>query len=183
MKTLIDHLATYASYHRHVRNVATHFVGIPVIVVSVMGLLGRASLDVGGVTLSLATLAWLASTLFFLRLDLRYGLTMAVLTGLSVWAGHTLAALPTSAWLASSLGLFFGGWVLQFIGHWYEGRKPAFVDDIVGLVIGPLFVVAEAGFLMGLRPEVQAAVEAIAGPVGHLSASQRSPVALGTSGR
>ena len=40
MKTLIDHLANYASYHRHVRNVATHFVGIPVIVVSVMAPMG-----------------------------------------------------------------------------------------------------------------------------------------------
>jgi len=174
MKTLIDHLANYASYHRHVRNVATHFVGIPVIVVSVMALLGRASLDAGALTLSLATLAWLASTLFFLRLDVRYGLTMAVLTGLAVWAGHALAALPTSAWLASSLGLFVGGWVLQFIGHAYEGRKPAFVDDITGLVIGPLFVVAEAGFLMGLRTEVQAAIEARVGPVGALSAQQRA---------
>ncbi|MCH8180866.1 MAG: DUF962 domain-containing protein [Proteobacteria bacterium] len=174
MKTLIDHLANYASYHRHVRNVATHFVGIPTIVVSVMALLGRASVDVGDVTLSLATLTWLASTLFFLRLDVRYGLTMAVLTGLSVWAGHALAALPTTAWLSSSLGLFFGGWVLQFIGHWYEGRKPAFVDDLVGLVIGPLFVVAEAGFLMGLRREVQDAVEARVGPVSRLSAQQRA---------
>jgi uncharacterized membrane protein YGL010W len=177
MKTLIDHLASYASYHRHVRNVSTHVVGIPVIVVSVMALLGRVGTtlgaEYGGATASLATLAWLASTLFFLRLDLRYGLTMAVLTGLSVWAGHTLAALPIGAWLTSSLGLFFGGWVLQFIGHAYEGRKPAFVDDILGLVIGPLFVVAEAGFLLGLRPEVQAAIEARVGPVGALSAQQR----------
>ncbi|MFX7938309.1 Mpo1-like protein, partial [Acinetobacter baumannii] len=87
---------------------------------------------------------------------------------------HALAALPTTAWLASSLGLFFGGWVLQFIGHWYEGRKPAFVDDIVGLVIGPLFVAAEAGFLMGWRPEVQAAIEARVGPLCALSAQQRA---------
>ncbi len=174
MKTLIDHLATYASYHRHVRNVATHFVGIPIIVVSLTALLGRASVDAGGVTISLATLAWLAFTQFYVRLDLRYGLTMAVLMGLAVWAGHALAALPLGTWLASSLGLFFVGWVLQFIGHAYEGRKPAFVDDIIGLVVGPLFVVAEAGFLLGLRSEVQAAIEARVGPVGSLSASQRA---------
>jgi uncharacterized membrane protein YGL010W len=177
MKTLIDHLAGYAAYHRHERNVATHFVGIPVIVVSVMALLGRVGTTLGaepgGVVVSLATLVWLASTVFFLRLDLRYGLAMAVLTGLSVWAGHALAALPTGAWLASSLGLFFGGWVLQFVGHHYEGRKPAFVDDLTGLVIGPLFVAAEAGFLMGLRREVQAEIEARVGPVGSLSASER----------
>jgi len=36
--------------------------------------------------------------------------------------------------------------MIQFVGHWYEGRKPAFVDDIIGLLVGPMFVVAEALF-------------------------------------
>ncbi len=53
----------------------------------------------------------------------------------------------------------------QFVGHWYEGRKPAFVDDIIGLIIGPLFVVAEVGFALGLRDEVRVQVEERAGPV------------------
>ena len=55
--------------------------------------------------------------------------------------------------------------MIQFIGHFYEGRKPAFVDDLVGLVIGPLFVVAEAGFLLGLRRALQHEIEARVGPV------------------
>jgi len=38
------------------------------------------------------------------------------------------------------------------------------VDDLVGLIIGPLFVVAEAGFAIGLRREVHAEIEAVAGP-------------------
>lgn len=57
------------------------------------------------------------------------------------------------------------GWVIQFVGHYYEGRKPAFVDDLVGLIVGPLFVVAEWAFALGLRKEVQAAVEERSGPV------------------
>ena len=48
------------------------------------------------------------------------------------------------------IGLFVVGWVVQLIGHGFEGRKPAFLDDLVGLLIGPLFVVAEAGFLLGM---------------------------------
>ncbi|ALF90292.1 hypothetical protein RSUY_39850 (plasmid) [Ralstonia solanacearum] len=43
------------------------------------------------------------------------------------------------------------GWIVQFVGHYYEGRKPAFVDDLAGLVIGPLFLVAETAFAIGLR--------------------------------
>ena len=57
------------------------------------------------------------------------------------------------------------GWVIQFVGHIWEGRKPAFVDDLIGLVIGPLFVVAEAVFALGLRPELHAAITERAGPV------------------
>jgi uncharacterized membrane protein YGL010W len=68
------------------------------------------------------------------------------------------------AWLALSLGLFVVGWIIQFVGHYFEGRKPAFVDDLVGLAIGPLFVAAEAGFLLGLREEVREEIERRAGP-------------------
>ena len=62
------------------------------------------------------------------------------------------------------IGLFVIGWIIQFVGHYYEGRKPAFVDDVMGLVIGPLFVAAEAAFLLGLRKEVEQAIVERAGP-------------------
>ncbi|MNU04894.1 hypothetical protein D3C72_2495040 [compost metagenome] len=57
------------------------------------------------------------------------------------------------------------GWAIQFVGHHYEGRKPAFVDDLSGLIIGPLFVVAELGFLLGMRPALKQAIERNVGPV------------------
>jgi uncharacterized membrane protein YGL010W len=66
-------------------------------------------------------------------------------------------------WLSAGVGLFVLGWVIQFVGHYYEGRKPAFVDDITGLIIGPLFVVAEAAFLLGMRKKLQHAIEARVG--------------------
>jgi uncharacterized membrane protein YGL010W len=57
------------------------------------------------------------------------------------------------------------GWVFQFIGHVaYEHRKPAFVDDVIGLLIGPLFVLAEALFGLGWRPRLREAIEAEVGP-------------------
>ena len=88
---------------------------------------------------------------------------LAVLV-LFVWAGAALAQQTTLLWLSAGLSLFVVGWIIQFIGHYYEGRKPAFVDDLMGLVVGPLFVVAELGFLLGLRADVQQAVEHRAGP-------------------
>ena len=53
---------------------------------------------------------------------------------------------------------------VQLVGHLYEGRKPAFLDDLIGLLIGPLFVVAEIGALLGLRRDLKATIEAKTGP-------------------
>lgn len=159
-KTLVDHLATYAAYHRDRRNIVTHFIGIPLIVVAVSVLLSRPAMDVAGVPLSPALVAGVLCMIFYLRLDARFGAVMAALFSVSLWIGHAVAARPTPVWLAVGLGGFFIGWVFQFVGHYYEGRKPAFVDDLVGLVVGPLFVVAEAAFLLGWRKPVQQAIEA-----------------------
>ncbi|WP_434593633.1 DUF962 domain-containing protein [Pseudomonas sp. R4-83] len=165
MKSLVDHLSQYAAYHRDPRNIASHFVGIPLIVVAVAVLLSRPEWSLGGVWLSPAVLLALASAWFYLRLELKLGVLMTVLMGLSVWAGHALAQQSTMVWLSSGLAMFVIGWVIQFVGHHYEGRKPAFVDDISGLIVGPLFVVAELAFLLGLRQELKAQIEARAGGV------------------
>ncbi|AJX31830.1 DUF962 domain-containing protein [Burkholderia oklahomensis] len=166
MKTLVDQLAQYAAYHRDARNIATHLVGIPMIVVAVTALLSRPAFGIGGAfAFTPAALAAFAAAIFYLRLDLRFGVAMAVLLALSLWAGRALAAQTTALWLGAGLGLFFVGWVIQFVGHYFEGRKPAFVDDLIGLIVGPLFVVAEVAFFAGLRGEVRDEVERRVGPV------------------
>ncbi|MGE8326992.1 DUF962 domain-containing protein [Pseudomonas urmiensis] len=165
MKSLVEHLSQYATYHRDPRNIATHFVGIPLIVVAVTILLSRPGWDVAGIWLSPALIAAAASVWFYLRLDLRLGLVMGLLLGLCLWLGQMLALQSTGLWLSAGLGAFVLGWIIQFVGHYYEGRKPAFVDDLSGLIIGPLFVVAEAAFMLGLCPQLKKAVEANAGPV------------------
>ena len=110
-------------------------------------------------------LAALAASVFYFRLDMRFGLAMAALLAAMLVGGQCVAAQTLAVWLATGIGLFAVGWVIQFVGHYYEGRKPAFVDDLVGLIVGPLFVVAEWAFALGLRKEVQAAVEERSGPV------------------
>ena len=108
--------------------------------------------------LSLALVADLAAVVFYLMLDVFFGMVMAVVLGACLAVGTRAAMQSTPTWLAIGIGAFVVGWVFQFIGHHFEGRKPAFVDDLVGLVIGPLFVVAEAAFALGLRPTLARAV-------------------------
>jgi uncharacterized membrane protein YGL010W len=57
--------------------------------------------------------------------------------------------------------------LIQFVGHYYEGRKPAFADDIVGLLVGPMFVVLEMLAALGLFKGLMADIERHAGPT-HL---------------
>lgn len=159
MKTLTDHLTQYAAYHRDQRNIITHFIGIPLIVIAVAILLSRPGLTAYGFWLSPALIVALTAAVFYLSLDLRFGITMSVLLALCLWLGMYCAQLSTPTWLTSGIGSFVLGWAIQFIGHYYEGRKPAFVDDIMGLAIGPLFVVAELAFLCGLRKSLENDIE------------------------
>jgi len=165
VKTLVDQLSSYASYHRDRRNIATHLVGIPLIVQSLVILLSRPAIALGGVSASPAWVVTVVALLYYLRLDRTFGWIMAVVLALGVCVGAWAATLSTPQWLALGAGGFVLGWVIQFIGHVFEGRKPAFFDDIMGLLIGPLFVVAEVFFAMGGFADLKHEVERRAGPV------------------
>ena len=169
MKTLVDQLSQYADYHRDGRNILTHFVGVPMILWAVVILLSRPAwvLEGSGWVLSPAVLAALAASVYYMLLDTRYGISLAVVLALMLAAGAWLAQQTLSLWLGTGIGLFVVGWIIQFVGHYWEGRKPAFMDDIVGLLIGPLFVLAEMGCALGWRKEVQQAIELRSGPVRH----------------
>ncbi len=160
MRTLSQHLIHYAHYHRDPRNIHTHFVGIPLIVLAVASLLAQLPLP-GGV--SVAHLVTLTVVGFYFWLDLGLGAWMLVVMGIALQLGVRLAATPSG--LAWGLGLFALGWVIQFVGHAFEGRKPAFVDDLTGLVIGPLFVLVEALFRLGWYRRLQQEIDQHAGPV------------------
>jgi len=165
MKTFIDHLANYAEYHRDSRNIMTHLVGVPVIVFAVIVILSRPSFVVADYMVTPAMVAYLLSVAFYLRLNLVFGVLMAALMGAGIYGANQIAAQSTTVWLLCGVGLFFAGWVVQFIGHYYEGKKPAFVDDIMGLMIGPLFILAEVLFALGLFKGLKAEIESRVGGV------------------
>ena len=166
MSAATELMTKYAAYHRDRRNIATHFVGIPLIVFAVGGLLSRPHFIVGGLELTPAALLWAASTLWYLsRGNLALGVATSVANLLLILAALPLGQLDTVAWLGWSVGAFVVGWAIQFLGHYYEGRKPAFVDDLRGLLVGPMFLVAEVQMAVGLQRDVRAAVIAGAGPM------------------
>lgn len=144
-------LSQYAAYHLDRNNVVTHFVGIPLIVFSILCLTARAGVEISGFSITLAMLLIVLSSIYYISLDKLFGLLMLILFVLVYPLAVEIASLATWSWLGASIGIFVVGWVFQFVGHYFEKKKPAFVDDVIGLAIGPLFVLAEFVFLLGFR--------------------------------
>jgi len=155
MKTLEDQMGVYAAYHQDARNKATHFVGVPVIVLSLMIPLSWLRFD--GISAAMVTTAVLLA--YYLALDIWLGFAMCIAMGALLWLGQLIAdqgALAGWLWFG---GLFVGGWILQLVGHVFEGRKPALADNLFQIFVAPIFLCAELFFALGYKPRLHSAVE------------------------
>ena len=155
MNKLENLLSQYAAYHLDRKNIITHFIGIPLIVFSIICLTARAGVSFSGFEMTLALLLMIASVIYYFSLDKIFGVIMLLIFAAVYPLALKVAAMSLGAWLAWSIGIFVVGWIIQFIGHYYEKKKPAFMDDVIGLVIGPLFVLAEFVFLLGFRKDLE----------------------------
>ena len=175
MRNLEQQITQYAAYHRDRRNIATHFIGVPLIVFSVMLALTAVNVPLGFARLSLAPVVTLIAVTYYLLLDLKLGAAMLAYMAANYWLACEMGSMMSTATvLWTALAVFVIGWTLQFLGHKYEGMKPAFFDDVMGLAIGPLFVMTEAFFMIGWKPELQRYVEARVGPT--MAARDGAPI-------
>lgn len=162
LRPALDLLKRYAEYHRDRRNIVTHFFGVPMIVFAVGVLLTRPAF--GAWTPCWALFA-LAAAWYVTRGEFALGLATTAGIGLLMLAAHRVSdGAGTAQWLAWGFGFFVAGWVIQFVGHYYEGRRPALADDLVGLLVGPMFVVMELLALLGLFKGLVGRIEQHAGP-------------------
>jgi uncharacterized membrane protein YGL010W len=159
VKTLEDQMSFYAAYHQDARNKATHFVGVPLIVFSLMIPLGWLRTDLGGFTLSAALVVTAVLVLYYLALDIPLGLAMGAVFALLLWAAEPLSQAEAVVSLTWFVILFVGGWALQLWGHVFEGRKPALVDNLFQIFVAPIFLAAEVFFALGYKPKLHEAVQ------------------------
>lgn len=139
---LADYFKDYSAYHKTAGNKFTHYLGIPFIVVSLLGLLSGAVIGSeglagstylridGGVVLLILGLVW------YFWVDWKITIPFAfILTGFY----FTGRALPTSM----NWSLFAIGWIFQGVGHaLYEKKSPAFFKNLTHILIGPLWIFA-----------------------------------------
>ncbi len=159
MKTLEDQMSFYAAYHQDARNKATHFVGVPMIVFSLMVPLGWLRVEIGGIALTGALVVTSLLLLYYLVLDVPLGLAMGAVFALMLWGADPLSQAALVASLGWFLVLFIVGWALQLWGHVYEGRKPALVDNLFQIFVAPIFLAAEVFFALGYKPGLHEAVQ------------------------
>jgi uncharacterized membrane protein YGL010W len=165
MRAATDLLSRYAEYHRDQRNIASHVVGVPMIVFALGVLFARPAFVLAHVTLSPAWVVFgLAAAWYLTRGSVVLGATVTAATAALTLLAHQLAYSGVAAWLGWGIGLFVLGWLIQSAGHWYEGSKPALAEGLAGLLIAPLFVAAEALFMLGWNKPLLAEIERRAGP-------------------
>ena len=168
MKTLVDQMSMYAAYHKDATNKAIHFVFVPLIIWSAMGLLVQiGSWPLGAIEITVAHLIAAVLLAYYLYLDFPLGVAMVFLfTVMLVTVLQVQTALGSGAWMLF-LAVFAGSWIAQLVGHAaFEHRKPALADNVFQVFVAPIFVMAEWAFTLGLRRQLREEVER--GMVQHL---------------
>ena len=133
-------LLRYGEFHRNPSNKAIHWVCVPLIVWSVLGM-------VWAVSPVAAAIAIAAAMAFYVRLSVPLALGMLATIAVMVAA---LALLGTRV-LVVSIIVFVAAWIGQFVGHLIEGRKPAFLEDVRSLLVGPVWLLVDVYRKLGIR--------------------------------
>lgn len=122
-------LAHYGESHQHPVNERIHFIAIPLIMLNLIGLI-------------FCIHPWLAYGFMAASMVYYARLSRVFLAAMGVWSVALLALVHAMGdfRLPLCISIFVGAWVLQFIGHKLEGKKPSFFEDVQYLWVGPLFV-------------------------------------------
>ena len=151
-------LASYASYHQDPRNRSTHFVGVPLITFSLLMALALPFVALREASFGTDRIATAALALFYLYLDLPLGLALSLVLALLAAGAEATTRLNPALAGTSAIVSFIVGWLLQLLGHWLEGNRPALLDNLRQVFIAPIYLMAELAFALGLRRDLQAQV-------------------------
>jgi len=164
MTNLVVLMSFYGSHHRKEVTKITHFFGVPCIIVALQILLSWPRFSF--IFSSSISLAWIVAAIlliYYLFLDVYLALVTAAFLLLLTYLAQTIAH---DKFNLVSFGvfciLFIMGWIAQFIGHYFEGKRPAFLDNIFQVVVAPIFLVAELCFALGFRRDLQEQVRVLA---------------------
>jgi uncharacterized membrane protein YGL010W len=147
-------LAEYSADHQHPVNRQLHTVCVPVIVISLLGLLWSIPVPGGSDRLpsfvNWATVGAAVALLWYVKLSARLAVGMVISLALAFAIIIGLTRLQAPLWLTST-AIFVVAWIGQFIGHGFEGKRPSFFRDLRFLLVGPLWVIEKLYRRLGIR--------------------------------
>lgn len=145
MKSIHQWLDEYAVSHQNPTNKMVHFVCVPVIYFTVVGLLHSITLPVQitpDIKLTVADIVTVLVAIYYFTLSVPLAIGMVLYSALCLVICEVLQRATGGYLWAVSLGLFVLAWIAQFWGHKVEGKKPSFIKDLQFLMIGPAWIMS-----------------------------------------
>lgn len=146
MKTLHDWFNDYSESHQNKTNQLIHYICVPAIFFSIVGMLLSIPIDRNlvfkifdnPIIENWATLALFFAMIFYYKLSFKTFLKMLIFSIFCLVTNYYLAFIIPLFY--TSLTIFVIAWIGQFYGHKIEGKKPSFFKDVQFLLIGPAWV-------------------------------------------
>ncbi len=147
MKSLNQWFDEYAISHQNTTNKKIHYVCVPAIFFSIIGLL--MSIPSGFLANNLklnqpiienwAVVILVLVMIFYIRLSVAMTVKIAVFALFCLILNYYIGQYVSLSMF--SIAVFGVAWIGQFYGHKIEGKKPSFLKDLQFLMIGPAWVV------------------------------------------
>lgn len=144
----IDQLLTeYGESHQNATNKAIHWICVPLIFFSVIGLIAsipsgmvQSVLGEGNPYANWATVVLVVAIAYYVSLSITLSVGMVLFAMLCLFTADIIVRLNMAPLWAVSLVVFVLAWIGQFYGHEVEGKKPSFLKDLQFLLIGPAWL-------------------------------------------
>ena len=152
-KNINDWVDSYAESHQNSTNKKIHWICVPLIMFSLLGLLSAVKLfDVKGFEMNLCYVLIIFAWLFYLNLSLVISIGMFFISALQLLLIYYLEInLDKTLLLYLYMAIFVVAWIGQFIGHKIEGQKPSFFEDLQFLLIGPAWIISFIYKKLGIK--------------------------------
>jgi len=164
MRTVDALLECYSESHRNATNKAIHWICVPMIVWSLLGILWSISKPAALLVVALAMV-------FYVWLSWPLAVGMIAVLALMLYPLTLLGAHALSV----SIAVFVAAWVGQFIGHSIEGKRPSFFEDVKFLLIGPAWLLGFVYRRLGIAYWTPAVAKLCAPCAGAMDPQPSSP--------
>ena len=144
----------YGISHQNSTNKKIHWICVPAIMFTLLGLLSLVKFDLGEFRVNLVYILIILAWLFYLRLSIKISVGMFAISSISlvgIYQLEKIIGLENWTLFFIYLGIFVLAWIGQFIGHKIEGQKPSFFEDLQFLLIGPVWLLSFIYKKLGIR--------------------------------